>query len=966
MKLFPKLLLRIGGDTFENLENLTPPKTLKLTENLFKHHSIAEAAKKNISEFLYSFIPTLDGSDSQNLMLSLRRDVFNDRELDLDFIKACADVLPREQNEVFSKYLDARKEIDKIIEDGEEVYATETTLLRQKFQELTRKDVLKLGLLLSSQTLLNKVEKYNETHPNDFKKREFHTEQSLLKYLTRIFAKTSPFSTFTHLGVGEIHEKNTIDFEGTSPTFKSHICLNNYLLHYLKTILLRVEPIYSNFTIRLNPTLTSKEEQYVFLTNFNNMESFQRIDASPLIDLFLEIVGQKGIVYKEMIDTIVKEEYIDASADEIKGFVGQLLDYGLLEFDLGVSGIDPGWDSTLCTNLSKIEKPDPVIIDLINTLKETRNLANKFGEAQLNERRKLIKLAFNTFRACCWRLHEFAGLPEEERLEQDDYVAFAKKKLKDEEEKDKGEDKVEEIKDIEEKVFKNEESTRFSFKAEQLFYEDCTSNAAPKLPEKGLTEITESVNTLFSNLSLFEGHQDETLKMFEFFERHYPNQEKVDLFTFYEDYFREIKKPEAEHQQKQKDEAKKQKEDQKKEKANEPKTLDKPKLPDHLSFPKVEARRDLMEKWMITYKDLAHGIANNEEVHISPELLKKVNNQLGVKPHKGFNATSTGAFIQPFVNNQGDFHANLNTTFPGFGKLFTRFLHTFSADLTTQIREWNKMYSNNCMLAENTDGSYFNANLHPTLMPYEVKIPGGHNSLSAEAQIPIAQVQVVKVEGENRLEIRHRETNKPIYVFDLCFQSLASRSQLYQLLERFSIAEFVNWGVLMHPINEVADGTLERSEYAKSNPDNPKKYKPEVYTLPRITFNKNLILQRKSWNIPKKLIPLRKPTETSWQYFSRISIWRKELGIPRHSFVFIMDRFLMDQLTPKESEKIGRDDYKPQYLDFDNPIMINLFEKLVEKAPFRFKVEEMLPHPENMSTINGKKYVTEYLHQWYN
>ena len=222
------------------------------------------------------------------------------------------------------------------------------------------------------------------------------------------------------------------------------------------------------------------------------------------------------------------------------------------------------------------------------------------------------------------------------------------------------------------------------------------------------------------------------------------------------------------------------------------------------------------------------------------------------------------------------------------------------------------------------------------------------------------------VEGENKLEIRHKETNQPIYVFDLCFQSLASRSQLYQLLERFSIAEFVNWGVLMRPINEVADGTVERSEWAKNNPDNPKKSKPIIYTLPRITFNKNLILQRKSWNIPKKLIPLRKPNETSWQYFSRVSIWRKELGIPRHSFVFIMERFLMDQLTPKEAEKIGRDDYKPQYLDFDNPLMINLFEKLVEKVPFRFKVEEMLPHPDHMATINGKKYVTEYLHQWYN
>ena len=229
MQIFPKLLLRIGGDTFENLETLTPPKTISLTNTLYHHHSLAEAAKNQLSDFLYNYIPTLSSTDDQNLLLNLRRDIYNDREVNDDDIAACKNLIPDDQKELLNQYFENRAQLEKIIESGEETYAEEIALLRKRFQEITGKELLKLGLLLSSQTLLNKVEKYNNTPPQDFKKREYHTEQSLLKYLTRIFAKTSPFSTFTHLGIGETHDVSTIKFEQGNTAFTSHICLNNYL-----------------------------------------------------------------------------------------------------------------------------------------------------------------------------------------------------------------------------------------------------------------------------------------------------------------------------------------------------------------------------------------------------------------------------------------------------------------------------------------------------------------------------------------------------------------------------------------------------------------------------------------------------------------------------------------------------------------------------------------------------------------
>jgi hypothetical protein len=70
-------------------------------------------------------------------------------------------------------------------------------------------------------------------------------------------------------------------------------------------------------------------------------------------------------------------------------------------------------------------------------------------------------------------------------------------------------------------------------------------------------------------------------------------------------------------------------------------------------------------------------------------------------------------------------------------------------------------------------------------------------------------------------------------------------------------------------------------------------------------------------------------------------------------------------VTPELLRKTGRDDYKPQYIHFNNPLLVHLFERLTGKVPQVLKIEEMLPHAGHLATINGEKFVTEYVVQWY-
>ena len=72
----------------------------------------------------------------------------------------------------------------------------------------------------------------------------------------------------------------------------------------------------------------------------------------------------------------------------------------------------------------------------------------------------------------------------------------------------------------------------------------------------------------------------------------------------------------------------------------------------------------------------------------------------------------------------------------------------------------------------------------------------------------------------------------------------------------------------------------------------------------------------------------------------------------------------MEGLDEAMRKKIGRDDYKPQFLSFRNPILVRLFEKLVEKAPRTLTVSEMLPDTADLAAFGENHYVTEFVVQW--
>lgn len=939
MNIFPHILCRIGGGSINEFsESLCFPALQDITTKLVRLHKEKEKAKSAFSERLRKFIEKEHDAKKQNLLQNFRRDIYNERNIKDEIFREVEQVISAGLNKEWRHYLSILNEHKNLMNETEEVYEQETMNGRNNLKSLLLKDNLQNGLLLSSNTLLGQIPKYVNKPVGRFTKKEVKMEYSILQYLTRIYTKTSPFSSFTNLAIGKLKclPDEVIKITpkvGNKGVITSHVRLNNYLFKYLKILLIQYRPVYLRLFIRPNPTIENKGDYFLYLTNNHNLESFQRISANPFLSLLLTLCkeNKEGKKFIALIDDAV--DHVNASRIEVEKYIKQLLKYGFLEYDFQVSGLDPDWDVKMTATLAPIGKDNiPLMEELIQTLIHIRELMQQYQVATANARKEILAEAYTNFRSTCFKIHEAAGLPAEERIINKEGSHSKKTKEKFDNsgaEKEKS------------SAFSHENNTAFYFKQEQLFYEDTTREITVNLDKDALQKFMQELNDLLKELGLFKGSVDEKLKMQDYFLGKYGMPGKINVLEFYQDFYQDVKKPELVL-------------DEKRKKANH-------ELEDKTEIVKEETPQKKDKDWhqQLILKNSPLSIDPDETILLNKESFDHHNFAKHIGIGKSTQSNSFGAFIQFYKekDTKGNYKLKgvLNSSFPGYGKMMSRFLHIFDEKITSDIRSWNLKLSEGKMLLENCDASYFNANIHPCLMPYEIRMPSSNNLHSTDEQLSVGDFELCIRKESQGLKLFHKPSGKECHVLDLGFQSIRGRSKLFQLLDQFTKSEYLH----VYPIVNAVNNSLDDSSHKEDR-------REKVKVLPRIVYEDQIILQRKSWLIPKALLLKRKHGETNSGFYFRMNIWRKGLGIPDETFVFITPVPGNRDTQQEKNQKIGKDDYKPQYINFNSPLLVNLLEKLIKKAPYTLKVQEMLPTSNQMLHIEGQYFVSECMVQWYN
>jgi len=966
MKIFPHILARIGGNSFDILEDLDSPSLFHASSAITSLRQDKEQHKIKLCARLLEFNQRQDDTKIQNILQNLRRDLYNNRTIKPGLLSSSLALIPGELYQELAGYLELSRRIDEREEKFIQEYNAEVARARRSLQQLVSDNNLQNGLLLSSVSLFENLNSFQKRDACAFRNKEIQNELTLLKYITRMVTKTSPFSTFNNLSVGKIAKQPgsplILQSELQEEKVISHISLNNYLYQYLRGLFAASREVYLQLNLRANPTIQDEKQRFVFLTNANNVEAFQRIPVNPVLSLLLQILKERpeGIHFNALLQEIV--ESIDADTEAIEAFIKQLIDYGFLEYDFGVSGIDPHWDKKLIEKLRPLAtKGIPHIEELIDCLAKIRQIANQYAGSDARVRQHLLKEAFSMFRDVCMKLHEEAGLPANERKTLDQLAAEHATRRKAVLATPVGKGKevlvkehprvaydAEEAKEPAPETFRHRSNTFFNFKPEQIFYEDTTRGVTPVFDREQLDHFVQTLDAFLGELRLFNGKLDDKEKICDFLKRKNESgsENEIGLLAFYEEYQRDARQKET------------QAATRKKEGGVSPAVNDNV-MPD---LPEATIRRqEIIKQWHAYYaKSIDENALNqNGFVHLCHEALKQVNKELNLEHAHSSTPNSYGAFIQFLTevdqNGRPMLKGVINGTFGGHGKMISRFLHILPNEVLDDVRKWNLLLAEpDSLFAEDCDASYFNANLHPPLLPFEIRMPGGHNSLPVEQQLPIGDFNVKYLPEKNEAVLIHKPSGKRAFVLDLGFEGHGRRSQLFKLLLKFSDVDYLFSSPVLHATN---------MRWNSSQHNMPQK---QVKISPRITYEDVIILQRKTWYVPKEFLPVRKTNQDDASYYVYLQEWRRKHGIDKEVFVYLNPTKNNQGVDPKLMQKLGRDDYKPQYINFCSVLMIKLFEKAVGKVPVMMKIEEALPAPNHMTEIAGKRYVTEYLVQWYN
>lgn len=959
MKVFPYILIRIGGESIEALGSLNQSDCNKLLIRKALLSKRKEELKYVLCEQLYKEISVATNSNYQKKLLNLKRDIFNFREIKQKVFFDIVNSVSEETARLMRSYDSLNDKIETINKDAEEAYLLELQEIRQHFRDFVEKsEPLKRGLVLSSLSLHASLFNFLKSGNNKLNKKELQTELSLIKYVTRISTKTSPFSTFTNLAIGGVKKTNDpiISVRVINPVneVKSFFRLNNYILSHLIYILKTNREIYSQLYIGLNSTIKLIQNQYVFLINQNNRETFQRIQVNPVIELILKTFGKdfNKLLFSDLTDKI--QSKISESKEALEDYILNLISLGLLEFNVGVSGVDPDWDTKLLVVLKNLKGKNIELVDQIYFC--TKKISKKkvmLVNASSVERKDLVIESFNDLQNIFQKIDE--KIEQENTLTNDidvpsvtDLKSLTEIKKENESLESIG-NKFENDNHLDKGKIKNSEfnSTvkKIRLRPEQIFYEDTTREVEFNLSSVELGPFTKSINKLTSLLCLFDVRASEYDIMKKFFLSKFGKEQSVDLLHFYETYFKDFKIP-----------------NEKVKKRTKVKELkdEKENFSDEQHWPFSKGKRQELREWKEEFKtkvEVSGLVKNCDIVKLESSILEKTNAALGLKNEESSN--SFGAFVQFYVDKEtnklnGVINGAVITT--GYGKMVSRFLYCFKDDLLTKFRDWNFNLSNDSeIFAEITDASFFNANIHPPLMSYELSVPGSHNNLtSSDKIIPVNDLEVAYNDESESICLKRKFDKKTVSVFDLGFESLRSRSPLYQMLDKFSKSKTIYLSPIFETINSVVDNLFYSS--IKNQLGELK----DIIYYPRIVFDRNIIIQRKYWLVPKHALPVKNDSQSDFDFFANVKEWKEKNNIPEEVFITLKTK------SSEATEGLNKDDYKPQYINFNNKMLVILFGKLINKSSKVIRITEMLPNSKDMLKIKESRFATEFFLQWYN
>ncbi|MEM9553308.1 MAG: lantibiotic dehydratase [Acidobacteriota bacterium] len=884
-----RFVCRTAGLPVSVLEGLRAPETLELHQQLEALDGELAAAAEPLVEALYRAVDGEDDRARRRALLRLKRDVHNGRRLRTRDLETATPALDDADAQTLRRQAEQLERRGALEAEALASYGRELVATRRHMQRTVDDDDFARALLLSSRTLADSLERYRRADPARAGAKARQIERGLLRYLTRMARKATPFSLFCTLLPGRLGEPGAhAGFDGSPRPKTSHLRLDKTLYARLLPRLLERPTIRRHLHVETNPTLRRDDSNLLFLTGSSGQgghETFQRLAQNPALDLLrarLEASPDRHLPWHDLVQLLVDDPHVDADADRAGAYVDRLLEIGFLRFRLGIAEQEVRWDEPLAEILDAIDDDNERIAATVaERLRALRQLTDAYAVAPRRERARLLDQATAATR----RL--FATVDAEDA-----------------------------VRDV------------------PPFYEDAGGDATARVDLDGLDEILADYTDLGARLAY---PRREQAAMRHFFDQAF-GAHRVPLLTFYERYYREHFKDHLERQRR-----------------ADPATRGSREIVNPFGLGLVDAL-DVAQRQLTEHlRGLWAESPAAEEIDLGREALEEL---VAALPPLRAPCRSVSYFVQYLATTQASSGADdadeddgqpsrlvARSCLAGFGKYFSRFLYLLPDDILRHLQATNRPLDDDVALAEICGDAKFNANLHPPLLPHEISYPTGESG-ARDDQLRVADLVVEPdPDDAHRLRLVHALSGRVVVPVDLGFLNPRMRPPLFQLLSRFTPVMSFNVSI---PDGAIRDGSIP----AAPGSDDAR---PAVAVRPRITYSHRLVLARRQWTVDGAQIPALAPGDDAGAHFLRMQSWRHAVGLPQEVFLRIEARGGVDRQHL----------YKPQYIDFASPLLVDLLGRLGESVDsFRASFEECLPGPlELLTDPDGERWATELILQ---
>ncbi|WP_017609021.1 lantibiotic dehydratase [Nocardiopsis xinjiangensis] len=332
--LAPSLAVRVSNIPVERLEELRFVHSMELVERILDTEDRLTATGQKISDGLYPVIGDPVNAEIKPLLVALRRAVHGNRlpaprTRDPKVLAA----VPEHLHELLRTWLEDLERRRTDYADLPELLAEERTQKYPALRKAVADPAFQHGLIQGSPVLFQRLRAWLTAESENEPDRKIALRA--VKYLARVVAKTSPYSTFVSAGTLPLEpgprRPGTENVEDGSIASHQHsvLELNTWISDRIHSALWQQGRMDPDTPLRLNPSAVILGEHVIMLVGEKGREAVRAIAAAPAVLHVIDDLTRAGPIPRS--DLTSRLEAVSGQESSGGQFVQQVISAGLLE-----------------------------------------------------------------------------------------------------------------------------------------------------------------------------------------------------------------------------------------------------------------------------------------------------------------------------------------------------------------------------------------------------------------------------------------------------------------------------------------------------------------------------------------------------------------------------------------------------------------------------------------------------------